>query len=606
MNQRRTTGPRANAGMEAAEDALWDRLRSRAGTLPRPAGGTAADPTAADLLHRIVRLRMDAQHGDAAASDRDRRRRVRIAHPRSLAELDLAGADLRLLTFTGVSFDRASLAGADLRHATFHGCSFAGAELAGADARGAEFRDCRFRDPDAPAGTLAVAGMRVDREAVRENGGWTRADLERADARRQRYSGAFGRLFFAVQRGFLGDDFERLEEAFLEQITEAVDGAASRAPHPGPTVMIDLMAGGSSRRLKQLVGIEPGGRVYPDLHILALDRDLSQLREVLESNPPRFRARRIQIGTDDAAPGLPGLDLERLLLEEYGPAHSRADVIIAKKALHELPRGLQPRVIRRCFRALAPGGRLVLFADSPRLAMHDAQHDRLQVLRRELAALYAAMDDAALEGEGVDGAGRAGEGATSVAVRLERLRETLTRGLVLGGGERDLAFFCNLWVHLKDWANGNLDELANRYFSSLEEIREWCRSAGFRDAGEVFEGHYRMAAPLFNEVGIQKVADHLERHGPDARTHADHAARLAGWLAPAAHARFALFCDVVDHHLRDGTSPLGRIAVDPDAPFTRLDFGRIDPALGELGLEQRSAVALRFPVHVLAFEKPGP
>lgn len=316
---------------------------------------------------------------------------------------------------------------------------------------------------------------------------------------------------------------------------------------------------------------------------------------MLDARPARFRARRIEVGTE----GAPALDLPRILREEYGPTRGHADVIVAKKALHELPRALQPGVIQACHDALVPGGRLVLFADAPRRAMTDAQHAWLQALRHELAALADAMDGAALAPDAA-----ADDGAVEVAARLQRLRDTLTGALVLGEDERDLAFFCNLWVHLKDWANGNRHELAQRYFSSREEIQAWGAAAGFRPVGEAVEGHYRMAAPLFNEVGIQRAADHLERHGPAAASHPAHAARLAGWLSAAAHAPFALFCEVVEHHLGGGTSPLGRIAVDPRDPFTRLDFGRIDPALGALGLEQPPAVTLRFPVHVLAFERP--
>ena len=127
------------------------------------------------------------------------------------------------------------------------------------------------------------------------------------------------------------------------------------------------MAGGSSNGLAEAV------RTNPQLYVLAVDRDVTQL-EQLKLPPRRFRTWKADIGLADTrvpAPGgdgvaaaLAGFDLTaELRLLTGGP--DRAHLVVAKKAVHELPRRLQPAFLRSCHDVLVPGGRFILFADAP-------------------------------------------------------------------------------------------------------------------------------------------------------------------------------------------------------------------------------------------------
>ena len=486
---------------------------------------------------------------------------------RALSSLDLEGADVSGVVFSRTDFRGSSLANASLKNATFRRCLFAGADLTGADALNASFEDCTFLLPGASPITLRVRGLLVTHASL------TRSDVTPddliaggADTDRSRYRGAFGRFFTSRQVWLLGDGLHRLDDAYRASIRRGIATFSER----GAVYLIDLMAGGSHDGLAQAV------KTMPNLHVLAVDRDVTQL-EALHLPARQFRTWKVDIGGAEAvtptALRLANFDLGAQL-KEWGGGADRAHLVIAKKAVHELPRGLQPAFIRSCHDVLVPGGQFVLFADAPQ-SITSRHLETLEEIRR-LADLTAGTE-------------REGD-------PLEDLRRRVST-LSFGDTPADIALFANLWVLLKDWANDNLHELRHRYFSSRDEIVEWCREAGFVNPQEVVD-LYRLTAPKFNEEGIRFVTEHLDRH-PEAVT--TDAALFADKLIGADRAGMALLTDFATEHLitASGTpTALGRaLHAVRDIP----DFSDVHPALAHVRLPP--SVVFDFPARVLTFER---
>jgi hypothetical protein len=305
-----------------------------------------------------------------------------------LEQLDLsaipgARLDLHLLGFNNCRFDDAELIDAELTEATFTDCSFTGADLSRADAVGTRFRNCDFgstRGKKAEVNGMAIA------EAVftSRDGSDQRSDLisHGATDERSRYGGAFGKAFAEAQKAFLGPGLERLEKsAYLRAIKEAVAYWTARQPD-APVYLVDLMAGGSYRRVTDLL------EEFPNLHILGIDKDPST-KETSE----HFAWYPVEIGrvTSGARDSL-GLDLHEALMNAFGSSAYPAHIIVAKKAFHELkrsndPKGhLQATLINHCAKTLRPGGRLILFEDAP-----GPEHER-DLDRAGLAKIHAELD----------------------------------------------------------------------------------------------------------------------------------------------------------------------------------------------------------------------
>lgn len=546
---------------------IWHRIRAH----------DAATP-ATNLLELAVQLDLDArQHPRDRRPEQDRRREVRIAD-KDLSGRNLAGAELRLVTFERCQFRGADLTEADLQHATFHDGDFAGANLTGATAQGAEFARCRFLDPEDPDRLPVVTGLQVEAAEFHE-GTDAASDVDAAwltgrgaVRTRTRYGDEFGRVFFRRQAAFLGQVADSLERGAYR---ERIESALARCAADRPITVVDLMAGGGNEWLAGLVTTRDGTPSrFPGLRVLGIDRDEPQLRELRRQFPEVFKWHRLEIG--------PGpLDLRAIAGEAFeGPGRRLAvDLVVAKKAIHELRRPHQPRLLRHCFEGLRDGGELVLFADSP--GPEDPGSEGI------VEADFAALD------------GEVRALLDDPDTGLATIRERVVAGLRLGGSPADQARFCNLWVMLKDWANDNRHEVRNRWFSSAAELRAWARDAGFEESAPMAAARYRIAVARFNERGIQRVIHHLERNGAAAIR--NDASMLTDWLSATGDERQSLLLEFTAHHLAPGSALAQALGLKP----VRVDWGLIHESLRGLPAANRETLSFEFPVHVLSFRKPA-
>lgn len=520
-----------------------------------------------------------------------------------LEQLDLstipgARLDLHLLGFSSCRFDGAELIDAELTEATFSDCTFAGADLSRADAVGTKFRNCNF-------GSAGGDGAEVNGMAIAEamftsrDGSDQRSELisRGATDERSRYRGAFGKAFAEAQTAFLGPALERLEKgAYLSAIKDAIAYWTATQPN-APVYLVDLMAGGSYRRVTDLL------EEFPNLHILGVDKD-----PCTRETTSRFAWSPVEIGrvTSGARDSL-GLDLHESLSNAFGTSAYPAHIIVAKKALHELKRSndpkchLQAALINHCAKSMRPGGRLILFEDSP------GPENERDLDRVGLAKIHAELDSlrSALPSSGAD---------------LAPLRQVLEQ-LTYDGSPTSQIGFVNSWIMLKDWANHNRHEVQNRYFASVAEIRGWA-SGVLADCGTVFD-NYRLNPLIFNELGVQQVLEHVEKAviREDARTKAsggdrkqDGSADADRWNALKAKVvkgdqrqlrgmiteseRLKILIDFSRSHLADG-SPLGKALNAAEEPIV---LANIDPALAAIDTGER-AWSFDLRCAVLVFEK---
>lgn len=544
---------------------IWRRIRSAEDEEP-----------VTNLLELVVQLDLDRQRTHRRnASESDRRRNVRI-EGQDLSGRNIQSAELRLVTFERCRFSGADLREADLQHVTFHDCLFVGAKLSGANALGAEFARCQFLDPADPTLLPAMRGMQIEAAEFHEGTGaasdvgaaWLVANG--ASQTRTRYGAEFGRIFFNRQAAFLGPGATTLERGAYR---ERIEAALARCQPRQTITVVDLMAGGGNEWLAALVAPGTAGAPrFPGLRVLGIDRDEPQLRELKRKFPDVFKWHRLEIGAS-------GVNLPAIVRDVFGGngQHVAADVVVAKKAIHELRQPVQSRLIAQCFDGLRPGGELVLFADSPgpvEPASHAMSAAEFARIDSEIRALLLDVD-----------------------TPLSTIREAIVNGISLGGSHADQARFCNLWVLVKDWANDNLHEVRNRWFSSAAEIRWWAKAAGFTESAPPAEARYRIAVARFNERGIQRVVHHLERNGPSVIS--TDGSMLADWLSAHGDERQALLLEFTAHHLVQGSELARAVRMEPVAT----DWGLIHEDLRRLEGVGGETISFEFPVHVLSFRK---
>jgi len=572
---------------ELARDEAWSKARrdaveswlKQSGTDPIPsiaarlARGTAPDARLHPVMRRnLLELLITLERASAKQAQE-------VASLSNLDLSDIAGGqlDLHLVKFDCCDFSRASLIDAELTHATFTECDFHGADLSGADAVSAAFNDCAFGADK--SGQAKVKGMAIDRAEFKVRG--SVASLQRelliqwgASLERSRYRGEFGRRFFAAQQAFLGPGVQRLEENhYLRAIEEAV-AAWSSADPTLPIYLVDLMAGGSYERVNKL------REKFAQLHVLGIDRDPSA-----QELQPKFKWAQFEIhAASSAASRALDFDITRSLVNAFGDGASHAHVIVAKKAFHELDRDLQQLLISECARVLRSGGRLIMFEDTPGLTDGSADAASLEKVHSQLDILRHAL------GKDVDDVSRdTALEPDDVVSALESQKFDATTAGRIG--------FANTWIMVKDWANLNRHEVRNRYFGSVPEIRQWASEA-FGQPRELQADSYRLNPLIFNELGIQRVLDHLTREGGDRTQVVERdEAHLSEWIWDSD--RLKVLVDFTKKHLAPGL-PLGQAL---DAREESIDLRVIDPALGVLNRGDITAPTFNLPCTVLVFEK---
>jgi len=478
------------------------------------------------------------------------------------------------IAFNECKFDRSILSGGKGEGAQFTACSFKNCNFRAFDAGQAVFTNCSFdlgSVDDSPAAfeEMVVQGTNfVPRQEETIQALLARGAVEN----RSRYMGPFGESFMQRQGEWLGAGLEAPEEAYVKQIEDFLKLNVAREH----VTMVELMAGGSNARLLRLLVGEGTGApnaaaqgAYENVRVLAIDRDTRFLRRLREELGSRLRIGRWTIN------GRFGL-AEKLRTSFKDDPTSEADIIIGKKALHELPCDAQAELIAECAEVLRPGGILTIFADAP---------DALSVEgRQRLNDLIAPL--------------RTGE------ISDAQFRECYLNSLTFGDTPDDAAVFSILWIAVKDWANKNWNELHRRYYSTAEEIVTWATTAGLEPTLVSEPYPYWVSARRFNEIGFNKIGRYLEQHSGKIAT-ADHPL-LKDWIAGGPH--HALFFQFNDHHLwdstRDRSTALGAKLL---ARRGQVDFRGLHPALGELvlGPEYDQALGFALRAKVFTFQKNG-
>lgn len=531
---------------------------------------------AINLLHLGIQLKQDNIDPHSRRSLEDVRASILLSRRPDLSDLYLEEADLSHLRFEECDFDRSVLQNANLEDAQFHDCRFQQSNLRQARAVFATFVDCAFDFHEraearqlsdrAAAGSGAdpppspVAGMLLHHARVEDvlSDDFGRNTFRKHGARMygSRYAGPFGRKFLKKQAAFLGPGVKKALRAYIRTIKGAVSPQV-------PVCLVDLMAGGVSGLKEKLF------KGTKNLQILAIDRDTHQLESLSDEIGRRYKVRQEEIE------GRLGLsDLLSMYLDASG-----ADIIIGKKALHELRREAQRALVRECAEVLRPGGSLILLADAPQTISPEA-YDWLQKLAAPLRE--------SLERGIVD---------WNVFQRryIDRLTFTAT--------EDDAAVFANLWVHLKDWANGNEHEVKHRYFSSAEEIRSWaCTGTGLTEPDEHPPFHYTLASRRFNEKGFNWVGRHLDRQG--GKIPRGHYGRVREHLLGGP--RHELFYRFSDSHLwneeQQAPTELGAFLNASTVQVSFADFAE-DLCQIDLPPVYERVPAFEFDVHLLHFVK---
>jgi hypothetical protein len=546
-----------------------------------PRRGQAASPTHPNMLRNLVELMIGLELGPQAGHSPGGAGRQRSdIELRDLDLSTLAGdhIDLKSMTVNNCSFDKAQLVAAQLTHARFTGCSFRGANLSRADALGARFDDCDFGTAgDNPA---TVEQMVIDEKAFPPD-----VSLELlkrgASKERSRYVNEFGEQFSKKQPAFLGGGLEQLETgAYLPAIEQAVRDWEQTAPGQ-PVYLVDLMAGGSYERVTALLD------KFDNLRILGIDRDPSK-----RPTTPRFEWRCVDIGRRglDGTIEL-GVDLGSNLEDAFPASNRKAHVVVAKKALHELDYELQPDLIREVAASLMPGGRFILFADTPGSADGAVDLEKLRGVHADLDSLRDKLSDGStLLRPGRNAPASPAQPSEVATLLAERDFDATPLGQIR---------FSNTWIMVKDWANQNRHERDHRYFASVPEILDWARP-WFGGPVSVEVNKYRLNPLMFNEQGIQRVLKYLNaqvREGYDKkRAVLDNRAQLLEWISEGES--FRVLVDFTKRKLRKD-SPLA-VALNAQPEEVALD--KLDAALAPLNSGEK-APAFDLTCAVLVFEK---
>ena len=485
-------------------------------------------------------------------------------------------------TFTDIDFSDSLFVRAALRHCTFVRCTFSQVNFASVDATGAQFIDCDFgAEPDQETRSSPFfADMLIEGTEFR-NCGWVDAvRLGQLGARtaRSRYRGWFKKLFSDRQALLLGGTGPQATRYYAERVG-AVLSAWQRPDNP---VIVDLMAGGGNPELLSVLDAYD----KTGLTVLGIDRDTSQLLETkerfegraLETRQQRhFFAERRQIEGD--------LDIGAILrATQTRNAPRHADLVIAKKALHEIPRAAQIELVGSCAKALDADGRLLLFVDAPP-DMGDENRARFEAWRQLL--LSEAEQPGGIRYRDVE------------AQLASAIREALIDQATFEPTQADYGLFANTWVMLKDWVNCNWHELTHRYFSSAEEITQWCAAVGLEPVSDARRDFgYRLAAERFNETGFNATSDYIETVRPK-RPSADEIRRR---LSPTP--RLTLLMEFSRTHLwpsldKSEPTPFGALA---GADIRHMALSELNDDFPE---DMETNVGFHFPVSVLEFRKTG-
>lgn len=414
----------------------------------------------------------------------------------------------------------------------------------------------------------------------RDRGLW-----KRLRSRLGRYSTPFGRQFDKLEKRvyLLGGQTKEAEAHYSRCVSSAIQRCIAER---GYVTLVDVMAGGSERCAQLL-------REYKDLKIIAIDRDTSRLA----ADNHRDRRRFITIEREIQGK----ISLGDILKRHNGG--EPADIVVAKKALHELEWHQQVELIGEvgeCLREKT--GRCIIYADSPDFICAEGKRRARNILdairRDERTSGYQSHDWS--------------DANVSQDMESEYERESSQRVCEFVSRQRfdpmsrsDAAVFANMWICLKDWANFNVHECINRYFSSANELVDAFANAGLT----VDESTHGVSRFYMSLQAIRFVEDAINRLGymcSDSTVTDDQLRGVFG-----ANPRFGVFRKVVEQHLwcDNGPTAFGAsefIQAEQGQPFDLDDFVRgMDSRLGHIDFDEVPGSSFRMPVHVFSLVKSG-
>lgn len=497
----------------------------------------------------------------------------------SFHELYLFGLDLSELQARDCNFSGSLLEKANLERAQFKNCNFRNANMRQCSANWSKFEDCVFNFLETDQNNSAIKGMLIQGAEFLDCEHEAKDDLRAigekefqnhgAIGKISRYSSPFGARFFENMKIMLGDGLEKAEKKYAAYIQDAIDTYANQGKQR--ILLIDLMAGGNNKRLNMLF------KRNPMLSILAIDRDTRQFSHVVDKVGNRLSPVEIEIKGK--------VNLDYLAGQYLNAENGKVDLIIGKKALHEIPRDQQRELLADCYASLNDGGKIILFADAP-ICLSNEGFSKLEATRKTIR-----------------------ENPKDIL----RLRQLLfpddSTSPMFTDSLEDCAIFSNLWILMKDHANNNIHEFENRYFSSLSELKHWAEELGLKICNDPGKDRffYSLNSRLFNEVGINKAGIFLERNGYTINP--KDTPLLRDYLTGSKRPEFQLFTNFAEHHLwgakNSSNQPDTALGRKLDAQKEEINFGKIFEPLNAISLPFYTGISFKFSVHILVFEKAG-
>ncbi len=505
---------------------------------------------------------------------------IEFKYRTNFSDLNLANIDLNSIYFKDCDFSGSILSNANLTNAKFENCRFIDTNFKQAIAESTTFIGCifNFQEHKKISSILKfqIKGISVKncRFAVSQNLITVNTFLEYgAIDLGSRYASKFGRDFLKNQKKYLGEGLRNAENHYMyDTILPIVEEFSTMK---NEIVLIDLMAGGNNERVLQLF------KSYPKLSILAIDRHTEQLRTVQTEIGYRFKVVKKEIsgkiGLGKMVESLFNSTLQKFSAS-YGLSslRNRADIIIGKKAIHEISKQAQIELIKDCYNSLNSKGKLVLFTDSP-ISISENSFRRLSKLKS----------------------------VVQTDNNIETIRHELIDNLKFNDSYDDAAIFSNLWVLLKDWANENKIEVQKRYFSSLSEIIGWGLEAGFEIVKEPFREHYNLTAKFFNEYAFNQIELLFERN-QGKRLQQSQKQLIYEYLKGTN--KHKVFFDFAEKHLfknlhSNKLTTLGKFvgAQKVELPDK---FREVNSKLENIKLPYKNGASFHFSVHVIVFMKP--
>ncbi len=504
----------------------------------------------------------------------------------SLNNLHLPEIDLSTISFKNIDFSNSVLSNGKLRNCSFQDCCFYNCDLHGTDASFSHFVGCTFNFNSYTGDKLNSLVFKLILQGVSfkncESPKFEPIYKEEfirqgAKSKFSRYSDTFGKQFFEKQTEFLGHGLKSTEILYTEKIKNCIEIHGEEKDF----VLIDLMAGGSNLRINQLFS------QFKNLHVIAIDRETGSFEELVEKCGNRIRPLSEDINIETNL-----IKLVKSVKLKNGDLE--INMIIGKKALHEVNLNVQISLLNQSYKLLANNGHAIFFTDSPPF-INEPGYQKLKKIVSKMRSIVASHNK----------------------VNAAKILETYLCGSEIRFDpiNSDRALFSNLWILLKDLANDNINEFNERYFSAVNQLITIANEAGFILVNDPMEKRevYYLNNRLFNEIGVNQAGNYIERHNLDSNQHIKttqiHAKKIEELLFGNENPFFQLFVKFTEFHLWDFLSNDRQHGAPTEfgqyvnTRYEKVDFAKVYGPLSKFNLPEKYGLSFEFPIHLLDFQK---